>query len=354
MQHFLEGLDPTGLTCISAADLLQMIRSAKPYPNQGLVIYSQTAPDVVANPELAFFIWGELDGSDVPTGDFYYYNGTSWELLPIIDGSKLAPHSVGLDKIDLTLASPFYIIQVNANGDALIWTSIISAIQNNTLPVAKLVAPDNTNNYVLTCLLGTRAFRLLSDFVTTDIADNTIPIAKLVRAGADALGLYLRTKIDGSGVEWARIDVANLGAVGSSASQAIRRNAGNTAWEFFTPSTLAFTTLDNGGSYYAIPAINSARTIAHGLAVVPKLVRTVLVCTSTDAGYAVNDEIDISGVTGDQDGTNQWAAFTIGIDVTNITVARGSDANGSSIAAKTGGTTAIDFSKWGIKLYLMA
>lgn len=233
IQHFKEGLDPTGVTCITTAMLLQMIRNAQPYPNQGLIIWSPTAPDVVTNPELSTFFWGyqsDLADPSTRTKQIYFYNGTSWELIPL----ELLNGDVTLDKINLTGANIFDILQVIA-GPTLAWVSIVNAIQNNTLPLGKLLAPDNTNKYLLTCLLGAKAFTKLADFFGTVLDDEIIPISKLVPGAADPLKKWLSTRADGSATEWDEIDINNLTGAGLTANQVLRRNSTDTAWDGYIP-----------------------------------------------------------------------------------------------------------------------
>lgn len=222
------------MECITKSAVQQAIDTAYPFEKQGFVIWSDDAPDVVADPLLAYFIWGKTV-LDVPNKEFYFYNGTSWELIPLVDGALLADGSVPLTKLSLVGSSPYFIVQVNSLGTALIWTSIASAIQNNTIPPAKLLISDNVNSYVLTSIAGVKNFTLISDLVTL-ITDNTLPTSKLIRGAADALGLYLRTKLDGTDVEWARVDVANLGATAGNNNKSIRRKSDDTGWEYFTPA----------------------------------------------------------------------------------------------------------------------
>lgn len=233
IQHLKSLIDFTSLTCISKSDIQQGIETAQPYPHQGMVIWQSTAPDVVTNSELATFLWGKTadDVDYVPTGDFYFYNGSSWEEITLIDGSKLADGSVSLTKLSLTGSTPYFIIQVNSLGTALQWVSVINAIVNNTLPVAKLVSPDSTNNYVLVSLAGVKSFATPTDFVTNVIVANTVPVAKLVPGAANALREFLSTKVDGSGTEWVTLDIARLYASGFNANEVAKRNAANNGWE---------------------------------------------------------------------------------------------------------------------------
>lgn len=230
-QFLVEGLDTTGLECVTKADLMQMVRNAYPYNGYGWLINSQTAPDVVATPILENFIWVELDGNNDKTGNMYRYNNGAWELIQLIDGSKMADNSLPISKI-LRGGNALDIIQANAANNALLWVAVTDAIQNNSLIPSKLVAPDGVNNYVLTCLAGVKAFTLFSTLATL-FNNNTIPIAKLVQGAAN---LFLRMKSDGTVPEWTTAQIADLLAPGFAAGQVPKRNAGNTGWEPYTPA----------------------------------------------------------------------------------------------------------------------
>jgi|SRR5579862_1847427 len=223
LQHLKAGLDPTGLPCISVSALLQMIENAQPYPNQGFVIWSDSAPDVVTNPEFADFLWGKTIAG-AKTDQLYYYDSTSWQALPF----EITDGSIPLTALSLIGSSPNYIIQVNSLGTALTWVSILNAIANNTFPTAKLLTPDNTNNYVLTSLLGTPAFTLITALVN-QFAANSIALSKLVNGAAN---LFLRMAPDASSAIWTTTDLSDLLAAGALAGQVPRRNAGNTGWEY--------------------------------------------------------------------------------------------------------------------------
>lgn len=229
MQHLQEGFDPTGVECITTAMLLQMIRNAKPFPEQGFIIWSESAPDVVTNPELSEFLWGELNGSGDKTGDVYYYDGTAWELLTL----EVLDNSITLAKLSGTGASAYSIIQRNAANTAFIFTSIINAIQDGTLPPGKLESPNNVDSFILTSIAGVKAFTTFASFITA-ITNGSIALTKLTPAGAN---LFLRMNVGGTAWEARTADISDLLAAGSAAGQAIRRNAGNTGWEFFNPST---------------------------------------------------------------------------------------------------------------------
>lgn len=355
MQHLQEGLDPTPLACITKSDLLQMIRNAKPYPQQGFIIFADSAPDVVTNPELEYFLWMKTVAG-VPNKEVYYYNGTSWELLPLIDGAYIANYTISLTKLKLTGSSPFDLIHVNIAGTDLEWVSPPNAIQANTLGPEKLIAPDNVNKYMLVCLLGFKEFKLIDTVLSVDVSDNVIPVMKLVRAGADSLKKFLSTNAAGTTIEWTNVDVANLAAAGSAAGQGIRRNIGNTAWEYYDVST---SSTPYGPT--ACPNINGAAvTYAHGLARAARVFRFALRCTDAggDAGYAQNDEVDINSFKAfTVDGEISFSAFSVWTDVTNIGM-RPHNSDGRpddyiGVPNKTTGiNTAITVAKWNVVAYV--
>src|SRR5690349_19376625 len=145
MQHLQPGLDPTGLECVTKADLLQMWTAAKAFGKEGWLIWSQTSPNVVASAEYAFYLWFKLDGNDIPTGEVYYYKTGAWITFPFVDGSKLGDNSVPISKLKLQGSNALDIIQVNAANNGWQFVSLVNAIQNNSIPVTRLVAPDGVN-----------------------------------------------------------------------------------------------------------------------------------------------------------------------------------------------------------------
>lgn len=105
-----------------------------------------------------------------------------------------------------------------------------------------------------------------------------------------------------------------------------------------------------------VPAASGAIVAqAHGLVVggvptTPRWVRGVLICTATDNGYAVDDEVDIHSFV---DSANVRVAFALSANVTNVYLAR-TNAGNLQCVPKTGGAwTTIDTTtpKWKCKVY---
>lgn len=353
MQHIKTPVDLVSLPCISPVDVQQAIDTAYPYPNQGFILWSDSAPDTVADPILVNFLWGlTIAGVRPISADqlvLYFYNGSSWEQVPF----GILPGSITLDKFNLTGSSPLDILQINSGGTALTWIDLISAITNNTIPPVKLLIPNNSDTFVLTGIAGTKAFTEISAFIAL-IPANSIPVADLVKGAADPLKKVLTTKVDGSAIEWSALDIANIGAAGSAASQYLRRNAGNTAWEFATPPATTVTALINGGTYWPVPGSATVQAIPHGLGAIPSIARVVLRCATAVDGFSVGDELELFSVTADIDGTNQNNAFGFVTDSTNITVIATGFATGITYTPKTGGAqVTFDNTKWKLKAYVI-
>ena len=230
MQHLKTPVDLAGQSCLSPALVQQALDTAYPYPDQGFIIRADDAPDVVTYPELETFLWHKTVAS-VPSTEIYYYDGAAWTLLPLVDGSLLADGSVPIAKLEVTGASAFDILQVNADADELVFTDIPTAVQAGSLNPNKLTAPDAISNYVLTSLAGVVAFQAIADFLTA-ISAGTLPVSKLVNGTAD---YFLRMNAAGTAAEWRTADLSAILASGALAGQIARRNAGNTGWEYYTP-----------------------------------------------------------------------------------------------------------------------
>jgi hypothetical protein len=97
-------------------------------------------------------------------------------------------------------------------------------------------------------------------------------------------------------------------------------------------------------------------TTLHGFGYTPPLLRSVLICTSTDAGFDVGDEIDIFSITDDTGGADDerliatpWAnSTTAGVNIGNSPHAFYVVASNAS----TSTYTAIDKTKWKVKVYI--
>jgi len=92
---------------------------------------------------------------------------------------------------------------------------------------------------------------------------------------------------------------------------------------------------------------NSAISVAHGLGAVPKLVRCVLRCKITDLGYAVGDEVDITGTIYQNTAVRNGFLFT---NATNVGAILANNDMGL-LNKSTYATGTITAASWRIVLY---
>lgn len=118
----------------------------------------------------------------------------------------------------------------------------------------------------------------------------------------------------------------------------------------FTP--LKLVEFNNSGTYYSIPAAGTKLEIPHSLGKIPQFFRVVFRCNASVDGYAVGDELDVGCFTTDNSGDEQnWPAFSVSSDATNIYLSTSSNYDYIQYVAKGGGGAALDFSKWKVKAY---
>lgn len=255
-QYFIEGLDPTALACLTKADILQMIHAAKPYTAFGMLIFAVNAPDVVVNPEQKYFLWIKVVDliNYVPTGDIYYYNGTSWTLWILLDGSKLTDNTVPLSKIKRVGTAAYDIIQVNSTNNGLIYTSIVNAIQAASITLAK-IANGGAGNFVFASIGGTNQFYTPAQLVAlfgsaafnlTQIANGGIGNDYFLMSISGINTFVLAANLVNY-IEDNTINKSKLLHTGGSAGQSIRINSAGNGWEFYTPGvSSAFSAHKNG------------------------------------------------------------------------------------------------------------
>ena len=144
--------DPTGKTSISGAQLFQLVNTAYPKSERGLIIASANTPDIVTTPRYTNYLWVDLTVPTAPSLKFYVagtgwtntLSGTTLTSNNIADGSivnsKLGNGAVSQDKIlpysvgNLQLAD----LAVNA-----------AKIADGTITAGKIAA-DAINTYAIT------------------------------------------------------------------------------------------------------------------------------------------------------------------------------------------------------------
>jgi hypothetical protein len=197
----IAGFDPTVNPGVPTnSQLLQMVQAAHVASGIGVIYWGQSAPDLVTYPDADTALWGKLNGSNVPTGEFFYWNVT-WLPFTItaLDGSKITNGTITAAKLSTAGASSGDILYFNGTS----WTlaAIVASIGDNTLPIAKIVKPGSGSGQVLYYNGSTlQWYNLTGADIINLLANKSIPVAKLAVGGSRYV---LRTKSDLSTVEYA-------------------------------------------------------------------------------------------------------------------------------------------------------
>jgi hypothetical protein len=200
------GFDPTiAPTTPTNSQLLQMVQAAHVATDIGIIYWGQSAPDLITYPDAVTALWGKLDGSDVPTGEFFYWYDdgvtAAWTPFTItsLNGSKITNGTITANKLSTAGATAGDILYYNGTS----WTlaAIVASITDNTLPIAKIVKPSSGTGQVLYYNGSTLEWH---NYTGTEIlaliANKAIAVSKLAVGGARYV---LRTKNDLSTVEYA-------------------------------------------------------------------------------------------------------------------------------------------------------
>lgn len=200
------GFDPTvAPTVPTNSQLLQMVQAAHVASGIGVIYWGASAPSLVTYPDAATALWGKLDGSGDPTGEFFYWfdDGVTaaWTAFTItsLDGSKLVNGTVTVNKLSTSGAS---------NGDIIIFTggawtvsALAGSIDDNTIALAKLVKPVSGSKQVIYYDGSTvQWYNLTGTDILALLSNGSIPVAKLAVGGSRYV---LRTKSDIATTEWA-------------------------------------------------------------------------------------------------------------------------------------------------------
>ncbi len=249
MQYLIPGLDPTGQPCVSVADLLQMILAAKPADGVGFLLVQQDAPNVVTNPEQARCLWLSTV-SGVLTGDAYYYDGSAWELLIKFNVDNIPDGSITIEKLAPDGGSPYQIIQLNSTASEFIFTTVIDAIANGTLPVTKLLMPGGNMRKLFGQDVSNAAIWYTLSTLAAYFDNGSIPLVKIEPPPHAANGYLVWGDPNGT-VQWAQMDLSDatsamlptggisiqkLARVGALPLQVLRINAAGNAWEIASPT----------------------------------------------------------------------------------------------------------------------
>jgi len=344
---FNPGIDISGLSSVTQAQLLQMVAQLAPLDNIGGVIVMSGAasahPDVTNNPRFARYLW--IDTQSLPTTLLKMYDGSgdtyaAWVTTTIADSSitaaKLANYAVsilngsGASKIaykqdgtaDATKSN--YLVRLDAAGQYVEIVPAATVVNGVTINLSQLNVSAATNGYVLTynSSLGAAVWTALS--VSSLITAGSISYDKLLNGSALQAGYLMRANpsspydiqlvqnndenATGNLFALRSLRLAVLSATGATASDSIRFDGTN--WTRFTPFY---------GAVGVLPGSDTSISIAHGLGAIPRVLVGYLKNISGGAlnGYAANDVVDLKALFVSGADKN---ALAISADATNITI----------------------------------
>lgn len=394
---FTPGFYPTTIgSTPSNSQLEQMVVEEGLADYAGVVVMADAAPDVVFYPDLAKCVWHKTVAG-AKTGYFYYYNGTAWTPTKVspgtLTGDSFADGSIGIEK--LTPGTPYYVPQVNAAGDAVVWVSAPSLFTNGSLAWGTFAYASAQDNFLCSNVGGdwseiTKAVAanklstaVAAAPITTinDIADDGIwcyqasgNLAKgishiqyletLINAYTELAATATDDKVavldvsDPAGIRMKAVTLDNLmPATGVTPGTYV----GGTGFTVRADGRISAVDTAGVGTIYstatadlvALPTVagdaNSA-LIPHGLGTIPRMVSVRLVCTTTDAGWAVNDEVDISAVMLDEGGTDYNPLLVVSATSTHIRVMQPLAASGRFIPNKgTGAVVTFTPGSWKLR-----
>lgn len=382
----LSGKDISSQSSISQADAMQMINQAAPLSNIGLVFVGTVRPDITNNPRMIRYLWLDITDPANPIFKRYIADRTvlvdadvSWTSLGVGIGailtSMLAARSAtgGVDVAKLklnsdysaTLASAFYVLRVAANGKDLEVVSIDTAVADaGGLALNRLQTTGIGAQKYLGYNAGVLAYKYLdpANDITAALG-NRISIGTAIVPGTAKY--LIRTNAAGTALEFIQsnnadlfqdgdIAVAKLAQGGAANGDIITWDPSN-KWIKLTPnlgisnsatiSVSGVVSTSGGTGDFTV----QVHTIAHGMAVIPRIVRVVGVQTNAvaDIGYNQNDEVDIGCF---RTAVNNLHQACVCADATNITIVLATVT--SELGAKTTGVYAgIDETKWKVKAY---
>lgn len=152
--QFVEGLDPTALSSVSASQLLQMVRNATPESYIGMVYVGATAPDTLNNPFYGRYLWLDISTPSAPV--LKTLVGISWVAYNLqpgsLNGSALVNASVALTKLSLTGATANYLLVVNPTATGYAFKAPSDLFADGGIPIDKLAS--GTDGYFLKSVSG--------------------------------------------------------------------------------------------------------------------------------------------------------------------------------------------------------
>ena len=286
-----------------------------PNAQHGIVAYMETQPQTTGQPSGYPTNWYTFNARGLwvkpSTGETYSYKtGVGFtnvaSLIPAntITGAMIKANTVNLSNLYVPSGTTAgYVPMVNGGG-TLSFSDVITGRVDGSIPAAK-IAPGTANQFL----------RTISGTVQWDTFDGTdinallsvnrlqptyvVPGAPYQVLATDPTANFSNWYDLSALIQPGSIAIASLSGTGGIAGQMIVRNSSNTGWTWATPAgSSPITKVWSSGNLTV-----SNQTVSHSgtISGTPALWKAVVVCTDAggDAGYALNDELDVNSVVDD-------------------------------------------------------
>lgn len=358
LQVGLPGL--SGLSTLTAQQTLDAVEKAKPAGQFGWIKMGGAEPDVATYPWLANCIW-------VDNGIQKQYNSvtTDWDPASsgnVISASQITDGIITVVKLSNSGGSAYSILRLNAS-NAPEWATLTTILSNDSVPLAAINNTGADNNAVLQSVAGvqqwtpyaTLAAAIVASITAYDIQKLTGKVANgvLITDSANAAAFLPILDFVEDAIPDDSIPPAKIDKNAATTNQVLSIVGGVPS--FNDPYPLSkYQVVQSGTALPTEGAANAKITVNHTLAVMPKLVRAVLVCTTTDgANFVQNDEISIESLGNGAAGFGTIRCKT-GTPPQEIEVMFANSGATYYSVPVPGGTQNIDETKWALKLYLYA
>lgn len=323
---FLKGLDFTALSSATAADHNALVESASPLLDtaaEGKGINLWTVDSALDTP---------IVPNPLTSSGYNKWKRYIWLRVPHSTATNLVPKLYVWNDNATSIAT--YLKWRQTEADLSSVEADITALKNDVADFQADIATVSSQASTAVLLAGPASTN----------ASNALGVAGDANANAQTAIADAATAQARADAAYARADAANTAAT-SATTAANAASASVTALaatvKFFTSSAV---------SLNSIAAATSLINEAHGLGAAPRQCRGVLVCTATDVGYAIGDEVDLASAiySGSQPPFSVWSNSTnVGMSI------QGSAGPGAIyLIGKLGtGSTNIDKSKWSVKVY---
>ena len=371
---FDPGVDYTALFGGYAAALTTGLQIAVPNSQHGIVAYMEAQPQTSGQPTGYPTNWYTFNARGLwikpSTGETYSYKaGVGFvnvaALIPnnVITGPMVQLNTITLANLYVPNGTTTGFVPTVNSGGTLSFSDPVNGRVDGSITVSKL-AP-GTNNQILKTVGGNTVW---STFDGTTINSLLAPVGlepTYIKPGAPKQIMATDPTANFSNwynfadlIDDGTIPVSRLAGDTATTGQSIRRNTSNNGWEFYTPAGTSPVTTKWQSALLTV----TNQTVAHTptITTLPLIWQAVAVCVNAggDAGYVLNDTIDVKSVVADISGGNseETPYITIEADVTNFKVILTATpnqiyvTNGTTYAAKQ----TWDPTKWRIQINAFA